>query len=189
MARNIRRPLAISAVVLALGTALVACSPPNQIDSEEKVVTASEGAIPSTTANATSVTATPMTTTSATNSAEEKLTVSQTENLAEGDEITVEITGLDPAMGYYTAICAADPTNPQPVCTGDLSDPTTSAWIKADNTGTVLLNADGTAVVKIAATATGPQVDCHTDKCVVKVFGDPAQNFKNYAEVPVTFAH
>ncbi|MEY6449123.1 hypothetical protein O7744_03675 [Corynebacterium pseudotuberculosis] len=46
MTRNFRRSLTAAAGVLALGTALVACSPPHENDSEKKVDTATSAAAP-----------------------------------------------------------------------------------------------------------------------------------------------
>lgn len=184
MARNVRRLLTISAAVLTLGPALAACTPPNEVDSEVKVTTASEGAAPT----RTSSTAAATTTTSSTAAASDAVQVSKTEEIAEGEELTINISGLDPMVGYYAAICGANSHAPQPPsCTGTMTDPATAAWIKADNTGTTMLNSDGTATVTITATATGENVDCRTDECVVKVFGDHSNGFTNYAEIPVTF--
>jgi hypothetical protein len=189
MARNVRRLLTISAAVLALGPALAACTPPNEVDSEVKVTTASEGAAPTRTSSTTAAATTTSSTASSTAAASDAVQVSKTEEVAEGDELTINISGLDPAVGYYAAICGANSHAPQPPsCTGTMTDSATAAWIKADNTGTTMLNSDGTATATITATATGENVDCRTDECVVKVFGDHSNGFANYGEVPVTFA-
>lgn len=188
MARNVRRFLTISAAVLALGSTLAACTPPSEVDSEIKVTTASEGLIPTKTAAASSSASTSGAA-SSTAAASDTVEVSKTENIAEGEQLTINISGLDPMVGYYTAICAAHSAGPQPPsCTGTMTDPATAAWIKSDDTGTTVLNPDGSATVNITATATGQGVDCHADECVVKVFGDHSNGFVNYAEVPVTFA-
>lgn len=188
MARNVRHSLTISAAVLALGSVLAACSPPNEVDSEVKVTTASEGVAPTRSASATTSSSTTAGATSSTTAASDSLQVSHTEQLAEGHQLTVNISGLDPAKGYYAAICATGTEGAQPSCTGNLNDPATVVWIKADNTGTAMLNPDGTATVNLTATATGEGVNCHTDKCAVKVYGDQDNGYVDYAEMPVTFA-
>lgn len=55
--------------------------------------------------------------------------------------------------------------------------------------GTVTMDANGAATVTLTAVSTGEGIDCSTDSCVLKVFGDHAQNFADVTSVPVTFAH
>ncbi|MDO5098637.1 MAG: neocarzinostatin apoprotein domain-containing protein [Corynebacterium sp.] len=185
MIRNFRRSLFTAAAIAAVGTGLVACTPPNQVDSDQKVDTATSvaaapmSAAPS--AAASSSVAKPA-------AAPVEVKVSKTENVMEGEALTINIAGLNPALGYYAAICAAENPAGPPACTGTLTDPNTAAWINSKGTGTVALNDDGTAVVEITAAATGDGVDCTADKCVVKVFGDHSEGFRDVAAVPVTFA-
>lgn len=80
------RAASIAAAILVLA----ACSPPNQQDTTQpKIDTASDVAAPTKTAKSTT-----------------KATVDSTSGLKDGDKITVNITGLDPTLGYYAAICA-----------------------------------------------------------------------------------
>lgn len=161
------RAASIAAAILVLA----ACSPPNQQDTTQpKIDTASDVAAPTKTAKSTT-----------------KATVDSTSGLKDGDKITVNITGLDPTLGYYAAICADD-NAPVPVCTGNRGDTESQVWIKSDG-GTVTMDASGAATVTLTAVSTGEGIDCTTDSCVLKVFGDHAQNFADVTSVPVTFAH
>ncbi|WJZ03347.1 hypothetical protein [Corynebacterium freiburgense] len=173
----------------AFALALAACSPPNQQDTTmEKTDTASDIAAPSKTASSSmkSTSAAPET---STESGTVNLKVSNINGIKDGDELTVDVSGLDPKMGYYAAICAAEatPDNPVPVCTGKTGDTETQAWIKSQG-GTVPLSEDGTASAKLIAASTGEGLDCTVDACVVKVFGDHSQGFTDIVSVPVTFA-
>ncbi|AFM07814.2 hypothetical protein [Corynebacterium pseudotuberculosis] len=192
MTRNFRRSLTAAAGVLALGTALVACSPPHENDSEKKVDTATSAAAPkSQTHNHPTESAAASTSAQATGSDKEATIVaSANQNIVEGQEITLNISGLNPQSGYYAAICSvtAPHGSPAPLCTGQHSDTTAQAWIKAGGMGTTPLNADGTATVTLRAASTGQGLDCKTDTCVLKVFGDHTEGFRDVAELPVTFA-
>ncbi|QVI98599.1 thiamine biosynthesis protein [Corynebacterium diphtheriae] len=184
MTHRIRRSLTTAAAILALGAAISACSPPHQIDSDAKVDTATSAKVAQPSAASESAMAAPSDDKNA------EIKASATENLTNGQNITVELSGLNPEVGYYAAICnAATPTGaPAPLCTGQHADTSAQAWIKADGTGTTILNSDGTATVTLTAAATGQGVDCKTDKCVIKVFGDHTEGFRDVTEVPVTFA-
>ncbi|AKS13832.1 hypothetical protein [Corynebacterium pseudotuberculosis] len=192
MTRNFRRSLTAAAGVLALGTALVACSPPHENDSEKKVDTATSAAAPkSQTHNHPTESAAASTSAQATGSDKEATIVaSANQNIVEGQEITLNVSGLNPQSGYYAAICNVTTPHgsPAPLCTGQHSDTTAQAWIKAGGMGTTPLNADGTATVTLRAASTGQGLDCKTDTCVLKVFGDHTEGFRDVAELPVTFA-
>lgn len=178
----------LGAASLAAATlVLAACSPPNEQDTtESKVDTASDVAAPTKSASATKSTS-PTTTQASSDSM--TADASTTTGLKDGDKVTVKLTGLDPTMGYYAAICAeeATPGNPVPVCTGKNGDSASQAWIKAEG-GTTAMAEDGTATVTLTAASTGEGIDCTVDACVLKVFGDHAQNFADITSVPVTFA-
>ncbi|ADK29306.1 hypothetical protein [Corynebacterium pseudotuberculosis] len=192
MTRNFRRSLTAAAGVLALGTALVACSPPHENDSEKKVDTATSAAAPKPqTHNHPTESAAASTSAQATGSDKEATIVaSANQNIVEGQEITLNVSGLNPQSGYYAAICSATAPHgsPAPLCTGQHSDATAQAWIKAGGMGTTPLNADGTATVTLRAASTGQGLDCKTDTCVLKVFGDHTEGFRDVAKLPVTFA-
>lgn len=117
------------------------------------------------------------------------LSAERTTDLHPGDTITVRLANLNPKAGYYTAICLAEQPGDEivPICTGGRGDATAQAWIKPSG-GTVTLNEDGTADFELAVAATGKDIDCNVDACVLKVFGDHSQGFTLGAELPVTFA-
>lgn len=117
------------------------------------------------------------------------LSAEPTSNLHPGDTISVRLANLHPKAGYYTAICLAEQPGDEivPICTGGRGDATAQAWIKPSG-GTVTLNEDGTADFELAVAATGKDIDCNVDACVLKVFGDHSQGFTVGAELPVTFA-
>lgn len=117
------------------------------------------------------------------------LSAEPTSGLHPGDTITVRLANLNPKAGYYTAICLAEQPGDEiiPICTGGRGDATAQAWIKPSG-GTVTLNEDGTADFELAVAATGKDIDCNVDACVLKVFGDHSQGFTPGAELPVTFA-
>lgn len=117
------------------------------------------------------------------------LSAERTTDLHPGDTITVRLANLNPKAGYYTAICLAEQPGDEivPICTGGRGDATAQAWIKPSG-GTVTLNEDGTADFELAVAATGKDIDCNVDVCVLKVFGDHSQGFTPGAELPVTFA-
>lgn len=184
------RPFALAVATATVGLALTACSPSGEGDSTAKMESASTTAAASSTAammsksHAASATSSAM----AAESGTVTIMAEHADHVHEGDILDVTVTGLDPAAGYYAAICASDtPAGGMPNCTGVLTDPMTAAWIKADDTGTVKLAADGTATFALTATHKGDAVDCATDSCVLKVFGDHSNGFVDVAELPVEF--
>ena len=115
--------------------------------------------------------------------------VSPAEDIADGSEITVTLSGLNPAYGgYYLGICGDRPEgSPAPACTGDRTVPGTQAWL-SNRGGTQPVPENGEASVTLTAMAAGEGVDCHTDSCTLKVFGDHSEGFEDIVDVPVTFA-
>nr|WP_120492624.1 thiamine biosynthesis protein [Corynebacterium lactis] len=112
-------------------------------------------------------------------------------NLSDGDVISVKLSGLDTAFGYYAAICAAEktPGNPVPDCTGDRSSTArTQHWITNKPGGTTTITEDGTATFELGVASTGEKANCTEQACVLKLFGDHSEGFEDVAEVPVTFA-
>ncbi|BAU96659.1 thiamine biosynthesis protein x [Corynebacterium suranareeae] len=179
------------AATAALSAALVACSPPNENDSpverSHEIMTTSQS--PSTTSS-TSTSSEATTTPAAPVEENVEITVSPAA-LVDGEQVTFDITGLDPEGGYYAAICAAAaaPGNPVPVCTGETADFTSQAWLSNSQPGaTTEIAEDGTATVELQATATGEGLDCTVQECVAKVFGDHTEGFRDVAQTPVTFA-
>lgn len=184
-----------AAILAAAAVVLAACSPPNQQDTTlPKTDTASDVAAPTKTKSSSMESTSESTSESPTTAMDSEaglaeVKVNHTSGIKEGDEIKVEVSGLDPTKGYYAAICAAEaaPGNPVPVCTGKTGDTEAQAWIKAQG-GTVPLAEDGTATATLIASPAGDGIDCATDSCVVKIFGDHAQGFTDIMSVPVTFA-
>lgn len=115
--------------------------------------------------------------------------VSPAEDIADGSEITVTLSGLNPAYGgYYLGICGDRPEgSPAPACTGDRTVPGTQAWL-SNRGGTQPVPENGEASVTLTAMAAGEDVDCRTDSCTLKVFGDHSEGFEDIVDVPVTFA-
>ena len=113
------------------------------------------------------------------------------DSLTDGDVLNVTVTGLDPQMGYYAAICAAEPNpaSPVPNCTGNRGDQNVQQWISNDPAATTQLADDGSAQFDLAVAKTGEGVDCGQQECVLKLFGDHTEGFENVADLPVTFAN
>lgn len=118
------------------------------------------------------------------------MSAEKTDDLADGDTITVTLTDLDTDQGYYLGICAAEgAAGGPPTCTGGRED---SAWIAAEGEerATDHFDAEGNAEVEldVKATSEDGSLDCTTDSCVVKLFGDHQSGFGDVAELPVSFA-
>ena len=122
-----------------------------------------------------------------------QITADRTQDLADGDEITVTVRGLDTSAGYYLGICkvgtGADAAGEggAPDCTGDRSS---SKWIAAasEQRATDHFDTDGNAEVTLTVAERGDAVDCSVDECAIKVFGDHKNGFRAVGEAPVTFA-
>ncbi|GAA1475193.1 neocarzinostatin apoprotein domain-containing protein [Corynebacterium felinum] len=186
MARTSRSSLLAATAVLTAGVVLAACTPPGEVDSDKKIDTAVEGKVVTAPSSADAMA--PASTDAEEPAAENVKVSASATQLAQGDALTVELTGLNPKVGYYTAICAAGTAEGEvPACTGTLTDPATAAWITNSGRGTTTMSAEGAATVNITATAKGDNVDCTTNECVIKVFGDHSEGFRNVAELPVTF--
>ncbi|MEZ2122898.1 neocarzinostatin apoprotein domain-containing protein [Corynebacterium sp. CCM 9203] len=125
----------------------------------------------------------------ASGSSDVEITVDNADGIKAGDTVAVEVSGLNPESGYYAAICAAKGPegSPVPVCTGEMGDTESQAWLQNER-GNAKISEDGTASFTLTASPSGDGVDCLTDECVLKVFGDHSEGFKDVAEVPVTFA-
>lgn len=119
-----------------------------------------------------------------------KITADPAENLADGQKISVKATGLDPEAGYYGAICAAEstPGKPMPDCTGERGEAGTQQWITQKDGGTASLSPAGETEFELTAKQKGQAVDCATQECVLKIFGDHTEGFEDVADIPVTFA-
>ncbi len=115
--------------------------------------------------------------------------VSPAEDIADGATVTITLTGLDPNYGgYYVGFCGGRAEgSPAPACTGDRTAPGTQAWL-SNRGGTQPVPENGEASISLTAKAVGDGVDCRTDTCTLKVFGDHSEGFEDVVDVPVTFA-
>ncbi|WP_075691214.1 neocarzinostatin apoprotein domain-containing protein [Corynebacterium sphenisci] len=113
------------------------------------------------------------------------LTVERAEGLAEGDEIDVSATGLDPESGYYLGLCRAEMTPGKPCaeCAGR-QDGSTQKWFR-NNGAPEGISADGTISSTLTVSTSGRSVDCTSDACVIKLFGDHVEGFGDIVEIPV----
>jgi hypothetical protein len=189
----VRRSAAVAAAA-ALSLGLTACSDDESSeDANERAAQAAEEALselnqPEEDADADDAEDTPVN-----DPGEPQITADKTQDLSDGDTITVTVRGLDAEGGYYLGICKAGTgadaagEGGAPDCTGGRED---SKWITAEGSdqGTDHVKADGTAEVELTVAEQGDAVDCSTDKCIIKVFGDHTNGFNAVAEAPVTFA-
>lgn len=106
-----------------------------------------------------------------------------------GNPINIKVSGLNPDLGYHVAICsAAQPAGgTRPHCTGEIGEPRQQAWLRNEG-GSHGISPDGSASLALAATATGADLDCTTQECVIKVFGDEDEGFRTVTDLPVLFA-
>lgn len=115
--------------------------------------------------------------------------VSPVDGIVDGSEVTIELSGLNPAYGgYYLGFCGDRPEgSPAPACTGDRAVPGTQAWL-SNRGGSQPVPGNGEATVTLTAKAAGEGIDCRADSCTLKVFGDHSEGFEDIVDVPVTFA-
>lgn len=120
------------------------------------------------------------------------VTVDPATDLQDGQRVAIDITGADPEMGYYVAVCTGEKQGPVPVCIGDRDAGGTQLWITNKyEDGTI--PEDGHVTDEITVTRTGrsedgTEIDCAAEECTLKVFGDHANGFVDVADVPLTFA-
>lgn len=178
-----KRSAAVAATAILAGVGLAACTPPTHVDSDVKVDTASKVQMTKTESSEESTSSEPTTLVSSVT-----LKASKTNGLKKGEEITVDLAGLDPAQGYYTAICASEniPDGQQPACTGEKNDREVQPHVK--NGADVEISPSGTAVATLKVAESGENIDCTSRDCVVKVFSDEDNGYFPLAEIPVTFA-
>lgn len=123
-----------------------------------------------------------------------QLTLSESTDLTDGQEITVEGSGVDPDLGYYLSTCVAGTSGPTgPDCAGGPDDRSASAWVSNSPGATVPVNPDGTfaatlQVTRAGETMDGRSVNCDETPCAVTLFGDHRNGFVYTADEPVTFA-
>ncbi|MDO4928238.1 MAG: thiamine biosynthesis protein [Corynebacterium sp.] len=191
------RLLTVGIATIAAGALLAGCTPPNENPSDTKVDTgatfdgtysATESSTASSHASSSSTAHT--TTTQAATDDEITIDLSST-TLTEGANLDVEVTGLNPDLGYYAAICAANGSEvtPTPYCTGSDYDVDAQAWLRNGEHGTEPIAEDGTASFSITPRAIGEDVNCHEEECVFMIFGDEHNGIGEVHEatVPVTF--
>lgn len=181
-----------AAAVLALG--LSACSSDDDPeDANAKASAQAEAAVSELNEQAATETVRMPEETPANDPGDPQISADKTQDLVDGDEITVTVRGLDTSAGYYLGICKASTgadaagEGGAPDCTGDRSS---SKWIAADSEerATDHFDADGNAEVTLTVAEKGDAVDCSTDECVLKVFGDHMNGFRAVGDAPVSFA-
>lgn len=195
------RILTVGIATIAAGALLAGCTPPNENPSDEKVDTGAsftgtypgESSSSSTSTSTTTETSTvESTTTKVVDKDGNELDVSlSSTTLHNGENLNVKLTGLNPDLGYYAAICASDGSevSPTPYCTGRDTDVDAQAWLRNEG-GTERINEDGSAEFTITPRAQGDRVNCYEEQCAFTIFGD---EFNGVGEVeaftvPVTFA-
>ncbi|WP_296105349.1 neocarzinostatin apoprotein domain-containing protein [uncultured Corynebacterium sp.] len=117
--------------------------------------------------------------------------VSQAKDLKDGQQVTVDVKDADPDMGYYLALCAKEQTGDVPDCLGAHGDPNTQKWISNENEDGAIPD-DGSFSEEITVnqknvSTGGDEIDCKTQECVIKLFGDHSNGFVDVADIPVTF--
>ncbi|MBV7295823.1 hypothetical protein KRX51_07845 [Corynebacterium sp. TAE3-ERU12] len=164
--------LAVSASLIAVG-----CSD----DNAEEQATAADSAATSATADSEDGAVT--------------LSVSPADDLTDGEELTLKLSGLDPEMGYYVAVCT-DKTEGDanvPVCLGAHGEENKQLWLtNQSDSATESIPDDGAVVLKLSATQSGQdmngdEITCGEENCSVKVFGDHRNGFIDVVEVPIEF--
>lgn len=117
--------------------------------------------------------------------------VSQAKDLRDGQQVTVDVKDADPDMGYYLALCAKEQTGDVPDCLGAHGDPNAQKWISNENEDGAIPD-DGSFSEEITVnqknvSTGGDEIDCKTQECVIKLFGDHSNGFVDVADIPVTF--
>lgn len=117
--------------------------------------------------------------------------VSQAKDLRDGQQVTVDVKDADPDMGYYLALCAKEQTGDVPDCLGAHGDPNVQKWISNENEDGAIPD-DGSFSEEITVnqknvSTGGDEIDCKTQECVIKLFGDHSNGFVDVADIPVTF--
>lgn len=193
------RLLTAGIAALAAGALLAGCTPPNENPTDQKVDTGASftGTYPSESEASSSTSTTSATETTTTTTVTEEVDAENeldiqlsSSTLRDGENLNVAVTGLNPELGYYAAICAAagSEVNPTPYCTGTEYDVDAQAWLRNDG-GTTPINADGTANFSITPRAIGDSVNCYEEECVFIIFGDEYNSVGAVEEtaVPVQF--
>ncbi|HIW96076.1 MAG TPA: thiamine biosynthesis protein [Candidatus Corynebacterium gallistercoris] len=185
---SLRSPRAAALAIIGAGAlVLVGCSTEEAKDAVSDASTAAESAASDASSAASSVKESATADSDKDGDIDLEITPDLDQPVQADSDLQVKVTGLNPDLGYYLAICKDDDAARVPDCTGERGDGTAQQWIKAEG-GTVTLNEDGTAEATLKAVPTGENVDCTTDKCVVKLFGDHTEGFKPYEDEEITFA-
>ena len=113
-------------------------------------------------------------------------------HLSDGQQVTVSLSGLNPQAGYYLAVCGPNRVGPAPMCIGGQGPQSIQHWLSnAVRPGSI--PADGVltttvSVPKQGRVATGQSLDCTTQQCTIKLFGDPGAGLRDVVELPVSFS-
>lgn len=190
------RLLTVGIATIAAGALLAGCTPPNENPSDIKVDTGAtfDGTYPATESSAgeSSTASSDADTTTTQAPADDEITIElSSTTLTDGANLDVEVTGLNPNLGYYAAICAAagSEVTPTPYCTGTDYDVDAQAWLRNGEEGTEPIAEDGTASFSITPRAIGEDVNCNEEECVFMIFGDEYNGIGEVSEatVPVSF--
>jgi len=195
MITTLHRRTAATAAAALLAFGLAACSDSKDSSDSTTSAAATSEKTSATASTAASETKAPVgaETTPPNDPGTPQISANKTQDLADGDQIVVSIHGLDTSAGYYLGICKAGTgadsagNGAPPECTGDRSS---SKWIAGDaeQRATDHFDAEGNAEVTLTVASKGDAVNCTVDTCVLKLFGDHSNGFRNVGEAPITFA-
>lgn len=124
------------------------------------------------------------------------ISVSQTENLSDGQTVTVTSKDADPDSGYYLAVCEVGTEDVLDNCISGPSDAMTAVWVsnQTDRGAQVPIAADGSFSAKMEVVSSGPtfggddaEFACDAGDCAVTLFHDHMNGFDVVAAQPITF--
>ena len=119
------------------------------------------------------------------------MNASQSHGLQDGQKVVISVKDADPEMGYYLAVCTKENTGTVPNCLGKHGDSRAQKWISNENQDGAITR-DGAFREEISVTqknvsTRGDDIDCKTQECVIKLFGDHSNGFVDIADIPITF--
>lgn len=124
------------------------------------------------------------------------ISVDQTENLSDGQTVTVTSSDADPDSGYYLAVCEVGTEDVLENCISGPPEAMTAVWVsnQTERGAQVPIAADGSfsaemEIVSSGATFGGGDAEfsCDAGDCAVTMFHDHMNGFDVVAAEPVTF--